>query len=219
MTQKIGVLGSGDVAQALAKGFTRHGYEVMAGSRSPEKLTWAPQLGARTGTFAEAAAFGEILVLAVTGRAALDALALAGADRLAGKVVIDATNPIAAEPPENGVLRYFTGPNESLMERLQGRFPEARFVKAFNSVGNEFMVDPKFAGGRPTMFICGDDSEAKAVVSRILDQFGWQAEDMGSVTSARAVEALCQLWCIRGLLRGEWNHAFALFKKEGVSVR
>jgi hypothetical protein len=211
--KKIGVLGSGDVAQVLARGFKRHGHDVMIGSRSPEKLAdFAREAGCKTGSFDQTAAHAEIVVLAVLGRAAESALALAGAANLAGKVVIDTTNPISDEPPQNGVLRYFTGPNESLMERLQAAHPGARFVKAFNSVGNPFMVNPDLPGGPPTMFYCGNDPAAKAEVAAILSQFGWEGEDVGMVESARAIEPLCQLWCAPGFQRNQWSHAYKVLK-------
>jgi len=148
----------------------------------------------------------------VKGGAALDVLKLAGDANLAGKVVLDATNPISDEPPQNGVVRYFTAQNDSLMERLQKAFPKARLVKAFNSVGNAFMVNPTFPGGPPTMFICGNDAAAKTEATTILTQFGWATADMGMVESARPIEALCQLWCAPGMLRNEWTHAFKLLK-------
>jgi predicted dinucleotide-binding enzyme len=143
---------------------------------------------------------------------ALEALELAGKDTIAGKTVIDATNPIADAAPVNGVLRYFTDMNESLMERLQQRFPDAHFVKAFSSVGNACMVNPQFKGGKPTMFICGNNEAAKAVVSNILDQFGWETADMGSAEAARAIEPLCMLWCIPGFTQNDWVHAFKLLR-------
>jgi 8-hydroxy-5-deazaflavin:NADPH oxidoreductase len=127
---------------------------------------------------------------------------------LAGKVVIDATNPIAEAPPEDGVIRYFTGPNESLLERLQAQHPSARLVKAFNSVGAHLMVKPALHGGRPSMFIAGNDATAKAQVTPLLDAFGWDSEDMGSAVAARAIEPLAMLWCIPGFLRNDWAHAF-----------
>ena len=156
---KIGVLGSGDVAKALGAGFLKHGHEVMMGTRSPAKLAdWSRQNAkARLGSFEEAARFAELVVLAVKGSATTEALRGAGAGNLAGKPVIDATNPIADAPPANGVLRFFTSLEDSLMERLQREFPGARFVKAFNSVGSASMVNPQFKGGQPTMFICGND--------------------------------------------------------------
>jgi predicted dinucleotide-binding enzyme len=129
---------------------------------------------------------------------------------LAGKVIIDATNPIAEAPPTNGVLKYFTTLDDSLMERLQREFTGARFVKAFNSVGNASMVNPAFKGGKPTMFICGNDEAAKKTVTGILDAFGWETADMGAVEAARAIEPLCMLWCIPGFLRQDWVHAFKL---------
>ena len=154
--------------------------------------------------------FADVVVLAVKGTVAADALRAAGAANLAGKTVIDATNPIADAPPMNGVLRFFTDLNESLMERLQREFAGAKFVKAFNSVGNACMVNPQFKGGRPTMFICGNDDAAKKTVAGILDQFGWETADMGKAEAARAIEPLCMLWCIPGLLRNDWVHAFKL---------
>ena len=134
------------------------------------------------------------------------------AAELAGKVVMDAMNPIADAPPQDGILPYFTDASQSLLERLQAIAPTARFVKAFNCVGSAFMVDPAFPGGQPTMFIAGNDPAAKAAVTAILQDFGWGVADMGLAASARPIEALCQLWCAPGLLRGEWSHAFALLK-------
>src|SRR5215831_1227565 len=182
--QKIGVLGSGNVGTVLANGFLKCGHEVTRGSREPAKLgDWLAKAGskARTGTFAEAARWAEIVVLAVKGEAAETVVDLAGAEALAGKVVIDTTNPIASSPPVNGVLRYFTTLDESLMERLQRKVPAARFVKAFSVVGNALMVDPKLPGGPPTMFICGNDAAAKRDVTGILERFGWATEDLGAV--------------------------------------
>lgn len=213
MSKRVGVLGSGQVAQVLAAGFKKHGHEVRIGSREAGKLAeFGAKSGVGHGTFAEVAAFGEILVLAVKGTAALSALSLAGDANLAGKIVIDTTNPIADEPPQNGILRYFTGPNDSLMERLQAAHPAARFVKAWSSVGNAFMVNPSLPGGPPTMFICGNDAAAKAEVTAVLHVFGWGAEDIGGVEGARAIEPLCQLWCAPGLQRNQWTHAFKLLK-------
>lgn len=185
---------------------------VTLATRTRAKLDdWARQHPqARIASFAEAAKAAELVVLAVKGAAAAEALRAAGAGNLAGKVVIDATNPIADAPPVNGVLKFFTNLDESLMERLQREFAAARFVKAFNSVGNARMVNPQFPGGRPTMFICGNDAAAKQTVTTVLDQFGWEVADMGMAEAARAIEPLCMLWCIPGFLRNEWTHAFKL---------
>ncbi len=212
---KVGVLGSGDVAKTLAGGFLKHGHSVKIGSRNPAKLAdWAAQnSGSSAGTFAEAAEFGELIVLAVKGNAAAEALSLAGQKSLAGKTVIDACNPIADAPPEKGVLRFFTDINQSLMETLQRQFSEAHFVKAFNSVGAPCMINPEFAGGRPTMFICGNDEGAKKQVMQVNEQFGWETADMGPAEAARAIEPLCMLWCIPGFTRNDWTHAFKLLTK------
>jgi len=216
---KIGILGSGEVARTLAGGFLKHGHDVKLGTRDSGKLAaWATQNPrAAVGGFDEAAAFGELLVLAVKGTAVPAALGAAGATNLAGKPVIDTTNPIADAPSSNGVLKFFTNLDQSLMERSQHDFPDVRFVKAFNSVGSVRMVDPQFAEGRPTMFICGNNQAAKQMVGKILDQFGWETADMGAAEAARAIEPLCMLWCIPGFLRNEWTHAFKLLRSDPLT--
>jgi predicted dinucleotide-binding enzyme len=214
---KIGILGSGTVGTTLAKGFLKHGYTVKIGTRAQDKVKSIEaelQKNGITGSFADAASFGEIIVLAVKGSAAKSALQLAGSDALNGKTVIDATNPIADAPPVNGVLRFFTSLDSSLMEQLQEEYPEAHFVKAFNSIGAAFMVNPDFNGVRPTMFICGNDSSSKKSVSGILTKFGFDVEDMGKAEAARAIEPLCMLWCIPGFMSNDWSpHAFKLLRK------
>jgi predicted dinucleotide-binding enzyme len=210
---RYGVLGSGAVAQALARGLVAFGHEVRLGSRSPEKLAvFADEIGAGTGSFGQVATWADVVVLAVAGTGAEEALRLAGPAALRGKVVIDTTNPIAQEAPVDGVLTYFTGPNESLMERLQAQVPEAHLVKAFSCVGNAYMVTPELPGGPPTMFICGNDAAAKAAVRDLLVQFGWDVEDMGTATAARAIEPLAQLWCLPGFRENRWTHAFKLLR-------
>jgi 8-hydroxy-5-deazaflavin:NADPH oxidoreductase len=213
---QVAVLGSGPVGQALADGFLRHGYGVVRGTREPGKLDgWRAGAGpnASTGTFAEAAGSAEVVVLAVKGMAAEAVVDACGAAALAGKVVIDTTNPIADAPPVNGVLKFFTTLDESLMERLQRRAPAARFVKAFSQVGNTLMVNPELPGGPPTMFLCGNDPAARQVVRGILDQFGWETCDLGAAEAARAIEPLCMLWCIPGFTQNRWDHAFKLLQK------
>ena len=212
---KIGILGSGIVGKTLAGGFLKHGYEVMAGSRQPEKLQdWKAEIGPKlqTGNYSETAAFGDIIVLAVKGTVAKAVLKLAGIENLSGKTVLDATNPIADAAPVNGVLQFFSSLDESLMEQLQNLAPKANFVKAFNSVGAHVMVNPKFET-RPTMFICGNNAAAREETQKILDQFGWETEDMGSAEAARAIEPLCMLWCIPGFRENRWTHAFKLLNK------
>jgi len=213
-TTKIGILGSGQVAYALAKGFLKYGYSVMLGSRDVAKLEeWKKKsaVDIQCGSFEQAATHGDIVVLAVRGTAA-ESLVRSLSKSLSGKVVFDTTNPIAESAPENGVLKFFTDLNSSLMEKLQDAVPEARFVKIFSSVGNNLMINPAMAGGKPTMFICGNDDNAKATARNVLDQFGWETADMGKVQAARAIEPLCMLWCIPGFLRNEWGHAFKLIR-------
>ncbi|MDZ4665189.1 MAG: NAD(P)-binding domain-containing protein [Bacteroidota bacterium] len=213
--KKIGIIGSGIVAKVLATGFIKHGYTAMLGTRDTSKLAeWLQKnpLG-KIGSFSDAAAFGEIIVLAVKGSIAKDAIKLCGEINLKNKTIIDATNPIGDAPPENGVIKYFTDSNNSLLEILQNDIKDAHFVKAFNSVGSALMVDPDFGGTKPSMFICGNNDNAKAEVKQILDKFGWETEDMGKAISARSIEQLCILWCLPGFLRNQWSHAFKLLKK------
>ena len=202
------------VGKARAEGFEVQGKVGVIWSRrlgmAADWLQENPGVG--SGFFGDTAAFAELVVLAVKGTAANKALSLAGEENHAGKPVIDATNPIADQPPVKGVLRFFTNLDESLMEQLQKQYPDTNFVKAFNSVSSARMVNPRFEGGKPTMFICGNDEEAKGVVTELLDQFGWDTEDMGPVEAARAIEPLCMLYCIPGLTRDEWGHAFKLLK-------
>jgi len=211
----IGILGSGIVGQTLGSGFIKHGYAVIIGTRETDKLEdWKAKNGANAyiGSPEEAAADGEILVLAVKGSVAEEVMKQAGLENFDGKIVIDTTNPIAQAPAENGVLKYFTTLDDSLMERLQKLAPKAHFVKAFNSVGNAYMVNPNFPGGKPTMFYCGNNETAKAEVKKILELFGHDTEDMGKAEAARAIEPLCILWCIPGFIRNQWTHAFRLLK-------
>lgn len=213
--KRIAVIGSGLVGQTLAEGFLARGYHVMRGSRTPATLaTWLAKAGpsASTGDFAACARHADLVVLAVKGTAAEAALDLCGPGALDGKVVLDVTNPIADEEPEDGVLRFFTGPNESLLERLQARAPAARFVKAFSSVGYALMVDPQLPGGPPTMFTCGDDAQARERVAGLVRELGWEVEDLGTAKAARAIEPLCMLWCIPGFRDGDWVHAFRMLR-------
>ena len=213
---KIGIIGSGTVGQVLGTALLKEGHEVMLGTRDlskPEVIAWrVNNPTGSVGLFTETTAFGELIILAVKGLKAIEALEQSDMSQLAGKILIDTTNPIDASAPVNGVLPYFTTYNESLMERIQGRIPNTKVVKAFNSIGSMYMYKPKFPGGTPTMFICGDDTGAKATVTSILTSFGWETEDMGMSTSARAIEPLCILWCLPGFLNNRWGHAFKLLK-------
>ncbi|HET9057716.1 MAG TPA: NAD(P)-binding domain-containing protein [Chitinophagaceae bacterium] len=213
---KIGIIGSGIVGRVLASAFLKEGNEVMLGTRNilkDEVVKWKNEnIHGKTGSFAETAAFGEILVTAVAGEVAIQVINESGIENFKNKVVIDATNPIAKEAPVNGVLRFFTDLNESLMEKIQKQIPDAKLVKAFSCVGNALMYKPDFPGGKPTMFIAGNDDNAKKLVTGILTTFGWETEDMGKMEAARAIEPLCILWCIPGFLHNQWTHAFKLLK-------
>ena len=211
---KVGILGSGEVARSLAAGFIKHRHEVTMGTRDRGKLTdfAKKHTGVRVGSFADAAQFGEIIVLAVKGTAAKDVLEAAGTANLAGKTVLDTTNPIADRAPKDGVIYCFTSPDESLMARLQTSFPDVNFVKAFSCVGSALMVDPNLKGGKPTMFIAGNNASARKTAAAVCQQFGFEVEDCGTVEAARAVEALAVLWCIPGFLKNDWVHAFKLLR-------
>lgn len=215
---KIGIIGSGLVGQTLAKAFKGEGHEVMLGTRDTSKeavlkfKTENQQIN--IGTFDETTKGSELLVLATKGKATEEAIKLAGTENFKNKIIIDATNPIDETAAlTNGVLHFFTSLEDSLMERLQKLVPEANFVKAFNSVGSSLMYKPDFAGEKPTMFICGNDADAKNTVTKILETFGWETEDMGNAEAARAIEPLCILWCARGFNKNLWSHAFKLLKK------
>jgi 8-hydroxy-5-deazaflavin:NADPH oxidoreductase len=215
--KNIGILGSGEVATTLAGGFLKNGFKVCLGTGHPEKLDeWKAQQGdgASVGSFADAAKFGDLLVLAVKGSAALDVMDKTDAADIQGKTIIDASNPIEAGPPVNGVLKLFTSVNQSLMEALQKAHPAANFVKAYNCIGASLMINPDFGGIKPSMFICGNDERAKKEVTEINTLFGFDTEDMGAVEAARAIEPLCLLWCIPGFNNNEWDgHAFKLLRK------
>ena len=211
---KIGILGSGEVGKALARGFLAHGHQVRIGSREPEKLRdFVESAGANisAGTFAETAEFGELIVLALLGVATDAALRLAGPTNFAGKVVIDATNPLdfsGGMPP-----KLFIGTTDSLGERIQRWLPDAQVVKAFNTVGNAFFVNPDFPGGPPDMFIVGNHDDAKQVVADICRRFGWGVIDLGGIDASRYLEPMCMVWVLHGARSGSWNHAFKMLHK------
>jgi predicted dinucleotide-binding enzyme len=213
---KIGIIGSGIVGQVLAKAFKAEGHSIVLGTRNTSKedlVKFNKETNISVATFEDTAKQAELIVLCTKGSAAEEAIKLSGINNFSNKVIIDTTNPIADNvPPTNGVLHFFTSLEESLMERIQKQIPDAKVVKAFNSVGNVFMYKPKFHDGKPTMFICGNDDGAKKTVTDILTAFGHETEDMGKLEAARAIEPLCILWCIPGFIRNQWNHAFKLLK-------
>src|SRR5947209_10480584 len=212
-TMRVGVLGSGDVGKSLARGFAKLGHEVTIGSRSPEKLNdFARETaGVSAGTFEETARFGDLLALATLGTATEEAIRLAGPSNFDGKVVIDATNPLdfsGGMPP-----KLFVGHTDSLGERVQRWAPGARVVKAFNTVGNAYFVNPDFPGGPPDMFIAGNDADAKKIVSQICKHWGWGVIDIGGIDGSRHLEPMCVVWVVHGALSGSWSHAFKMLHK------
>jgi predicted dinucleotide-binding enzyme len=211
---RVGVLGSGEVGRRLATGFRSRGHDVMIGSRHPAKpelREWLSGGGAgiAAGTFEQTAAHGELLILAVLGSAAEEAIADAGAGNFSGKVVIDAMNPLdfsGGFPPRLSICG-----EDSLGERVQRALPDARVVKAFNTIGNPYFIDPSFSEGRPTMLLAGNDADAKRAVTDVLADLGWSDTiDIGGIEGSRELEAICIAWVKIGGARGAWDHGFKL---------
>ena len=199
---RIGILGSGQVGRALARGYARHGHEVRIGTRQAEVD------GLPTGPPAEVAAAAELVVLAVQGSAA-ESLVGSLAEELDGRVLVDATNPLDLSA---GTPQLFVGHTDSLGERVQRAAPGARVVKAYNTVGNALMVDPQLPGGPPSMFIGGDDQAAKDTVTALLRDTGWDVVDLGGIEASRWLEPMCLAWVAHGARTGTWEHAFRLLR-------
>jgi predicted dinucleotide-binding enzyme len=213
---KIGMLGSGVVGQSLGSGFASVGHEVMMGSRHPGKdevKAWKAKAGkmASAGTLAEAAAFGEMAVLATQWSGTRNAIRLAGPGRLAGKVVMDVTNPLVFRPKALPALAV--GGEDSAGETIQRWLAKAKVVKAFNQVNHAHMVRPAFPGGPPDMFICGNDDEAKKLIAGFCREFGWGVIDMGGIEAARLLEPLALIYIQNAIRTGDWNCAFKLLRK------
>lgn len=211
---RVAVLGSGDVAKSFGRGFLKEGNEVMLGSREPEKLaSWVRESrkNASSRTLRETAKFGELVVIAVNGSKAEEAIQMAGAENFRGKVVIDATNPLdmsGGVPP-----KLVGGLGTSSGELIQMALAGASVVKAFNSVGNAHFYKPEFAGGPPDMFICGDDAKAKEQVVRICKDFGWNSIDVGGIGFSHYLEAAAMIWIITAFAGGYWNQAYKLLRR------
>jgi predicted dinucleotide-binding enzyme len=208
---RVGIIGSGDVGRELGAGLARHGHDVMIGSREPRReilLAWAQETGGRTGLPAETAAHGEIVFLATLWSGTQSALSLAGEDALAGKVLIDVTNPLdfsGGSPPTLAVSG-----DDSGGESVQRWAPKARVVKALNTVTASMMIDPDLHGGPPTMFIAGDDEPARRDVSALLKDVGWEVADLGPLKAARYIEGMAMCWIWYGFATNTWRHAFKL---------
>jgi len=211
---KIGIIGSGSVAQTLGSGFLSKGHEVMLGTRYESKLgAWLTEAGdkASVGSFEEAARFGDFVFLSVPGAALESAIEIAGPDNFAGKIVIDITNPMDFS---QGVPPRFTATvGNSLGEKVQRLLPNANVVKAFNSIGVAVMTDPNFNGEMATHFIAGDSEEAKAAATKLISEFGWEVEDVGGIDQAFFLEALASLWVNHAFKSDKWNQAFKLLSR------
>ncbi len=213
---EIGIVGSGDVARSLGAGFVAVGHRVCLGSRSPDSealRAWKQRVGppGSTGSFAEAAEFGDLLVLATHGVHNAEAIDGAGRTRFDGKVLIDTTNPLQFDAA--GTPTLAVSGTDSAGERVQRLVPAARVVKAFNIVGHAHMFRPRFVGGPPDMFYCGNDPSAKAEVDDLLHAFGWNPIDIGGIQGARMLESLCQLWLVAARALGSGDVAFRLLRK------
>ncbi|MBD2769107.1 NAD(P)-binding domain-containing protein [Hymenobacter sp. BT664] len=197
----IAVLGTGMVGEAIASRLVELGHQVRMGSRSADNekaQAWIAKAGsgASTGTFADAIVFGEVIFLATKGESSLDVLGAAGAEAVAGKTVIDVSNPL--EFSSNGLPTLAISNTDSLGEQLQRRYPEARIVKSLNTMWCGLMVNPNLvAGGDHEVFVSGNDAEAKEQTKTLLRQFGWQDAhilDLGDISTARGTEMLLPLW-------------------------
>jgi 8-hydroxy-5-deazaflavin:NADPH oxidoreductase len=195
---KIGILGTGTVGQTIAGKLARLGHEVKLGARdaaNEKAAAWAKGAGQRAshGAFADAAAFGEIVFNCTMGAASLEALRAAGTENLGGKILVDVSNPLdfsKGMPPT-----IFTPSGDSQGEQIQRELPEAKVVKALNTVNASVMVEPGRVPGEHDLFVCGNDAEAKAHVTEILRSFGWKnIVDLGDITAARGTEAYLLLW-------------------------
>jgi predicted dinucleotide-binding enzyme len=213
---KIGIIGTGNVGFALAEGFLKYGHEVKLGTRdtSQQKVQqWNKEhkKAATIGSFAEAAQFGDVIILATPWTGTHNAIKLAGEENFAGKIVIDPTNPLdfsGGTPP-----RMSIGQTDSAGESVQRWLPDALVVKAWNIIGSSHMVDPDFDAGPPDMFICGNDATAKKQVTQFLTDFGWNTIDLGEIGYARFLEPLAMIWIVYGFKTESWNHAFKLLRK------
>jgi len=214
---KIGIIGSGNVGRALGTGFAETGHQVMLGTRDPgrkELKEWMARTGPRVavGTLADAAEFGELLVIATRWSGTENAIKLAGLNNFAGKIVIDVTNPLVFH--ENAPATLSPSGNDSAGEQVQRWLPKSRVVKAFNIVGNAHMFRPTFPGGPPDMLIAGNDPKAKQEITRILKDFGWgEVVDMGGIEGARYLEPMCMVWMAYANKTGSWGHAFKMLRK------
>ena len=196
---KVAILGTGEVGKSLAAGFKKHGHEVKLGHRDPKE------------PYADAAKFGEIAVLATPWTGTQNAIKLADPKNLAGKVVIDVTNPLKFEEGKPPALAV--NGDDSGGEQVQRWLPQSKVVKAFNTVGSTLMVNPQLPGGPPDMFIAGNDAGAKQTVTQICKQFGWPVTDIGGIEGSRLLEPLAMLWVVVGFKLNRWEQAWKLLHK------
>ncbi len=212
---KIGIIGSGVVGQQLGLGFVKLGHEVRIGTRDISKLAnWKSTAGenASAGSFHEVAKFGELIVLASLWEGTQNAISLAGEENLSGKIIIDVTNPLdfsKGVPP-----KFVSTPGESGGEKIQRMLPDSKVVKAFNTISAYIMCNPAREEGDPSLFVAGNDEEAKKTVVSFAENWGWKSViDLGDISKAFLLEAFAQLWIEYGFKYNNWAHAFKLLNK------
>lgn len=206
---KIGIIGSGSVGTTLAPAFAERKHDVVLGTRHPDDHRRL-EPAVRVGSFADAAMHGDVVILAVRWSAIDDVLASAGTGNLAGKVLVDTSNPLTyADGRPTGIVMPAEG---SAAQRLARLVPGARIVKAFNTVGAGLMVAPQLPGGPPDMFVCGDDAAAKGIVAGLCAELAYPALDVGPLARAPQLEHLAWPWISIAMTGAYKTHAFALLR-------
>jgi Predicted dinucleotide-binding enzymes len=212
---KAGIIGAGVVGTTISQGLVRLGHSVMIGTRRPQKEMMEKSPGISIGTFAETAAYGDVIFLCTNWSGTQNAIEQAGVWNFKKKIIIDVTNPLDGKGPDKaGRLGLAPGNNNSGGEQVQAWLPDAHVVKALNTVGNLLMINPRLQEGDPTMLIAGNDNLAKKAVSDILHKLGWKdVADIGNIEMSRYLEGLAVIWCAVGFREGSWQHAFKLLRK------
>ena len=212
---KAGIIGAGMVGTTIGQGLVRLGHSVMIGTRRPKEEMMEKSPGSSIGTFAEAAAFGDVIFLCSNWMGTQSVIEQAGVWNFKKKIIIDVTNPLDGKGPDKaGRLGLAPGNNNSGGEQVQAWLPDAHVVKALNTVGNLLMINPQLQEGDPTMLIAGNDKLAKKAVSEILRQLGWKdITDIGNIEMSRYLEGLAVIWSAIAFREGSWKHAFRLLRK------
>jgi len=217
MQEKIGILGSGMVCQALCKGFIELGYEVKIGSRTPGKLNeLIISLNSNkvsSGNLNETAQFGDIIFFCVKGTEIENAINLADKENFSNKIIVDVSNPLLFKEEGKAPTLSASYPNSN-GKKIQELIPDAKVVKAFNTIPAHYMCAPHLEEGTPTFFICGNDQESKRIIENIARKFEWEdVIDLGDIEQSYLLETLAMIYIIYGFNNNYWNHAFKLLRK------